>query len=82
MVRKGDWKLVIDSYGDGELYNLKKDPSEIDNLFGNKKYNDVQMEMMNELLIWELRTQDPLPLPRNRYQFKRNKYNYHFIGKQ
>ena len=51
MVRMGDWKLVMNSYGRGELYNLKKDPYEINN---------------------------PLPLPRHRYHFKRNPYNYHF----
>lgn len=80
MVRKGDWKLVMDSYGNGELYNLKKDPSEINNLYGKKRYAGVQMEMMEELSIWEFRLQDPLPMPRNRYQFKRNEYNYHFVG--
>ena len=26
MVRKDDWKLVLDSYGRGELYNLKAAP--------------------------------------------------------
>jgi hypothetical protein len=48
MVRKDDWKLVLDSYGRGELYNLKA---------------------------------APLPVPRNRYHFKRNPYNYHFEDK-
>lgn len=36
MVRKGDWKLAMDNNGRGELYNLKADPSEINNLFGDK----------------------------------------------
>ena len=31
MVRMGDWKLIMNSYGKGELYNLKKDPYEINN---------------------------------------------------
>lgn len=78
MVRKDDWKLVIDSYGRGELYNLKSDPSEIDNLYNKKKYASKQMELLQELMTWELRVQDPLPLPRHRYHFKRNPYNYHF----
>ncbi|MFC4673084.1 sulfatase family protein [Dysgonomonas termitidis] len=76
MIRKGDWKLVMDNYGKGELYNLKKDPSEIHNLFGDKKYSIVQTELLAGLVTWELRLQDPLPLPRKRYHFKQNPYNY------
>ena len=78
MVRMGDWKLIMNSYGKGELYNLKKDPYEINNLFGNPKLLDKQSELLTKLLAWELRLQDPLPLPRHRYHFKRNPYNYHF----
>lgn len=78
MVRKDDWKLVMDNYGRGELYNLKTDPSEIKNLYNNKKYASRQMEMLEELVTWELRLQDPLSVPRHRYYFKRNPYNYHF----
>ena len=78
MIRKDDWKLIMDNYGRGELYNLKNDPSEINNLFGNKKYADKQMELIEALITWNLRLQDPLPIPRNRYHFKQNPYNYHF----
>ena len=38
MVRKGDWKFVMDMNGNCELYNLKKDPSEVNNPFVNKEY--------------------------------------------
>ena len=78
MVRKGDWKLIIDSYGSGELYNLEKDPSELENLFYARKYRDVRDDLMIELLTWELRLQDPLPVPSRRYHFRTNEYNYHF----
>lgn len=81
MVRKDDWKLVLDNYGRGELYNLKSDPSEINNLYNKKKYASKQLELLEELMTWELRVQDPLPVPRNRYHFKRNPYNYHFEDK-
>ncbi len=76
MIRKDDWKLVLDNYGNGELYNLKTDSSETDNLFGQKKHTAVQTELLTNLLAWELRLQDPLPLPRRRYHFKQNPYNY------
>lgn len=76
MIRKDDWKLVMNHYGNGELYNLKKDPSEIHNLFGEKKYSEIQTELLTRLLAWELRLQDPLPLPQRRYHFKQNPFNY------
>lgn len=79
MVRMGDWKLVMNSYGVGELYNLKKDPYEVHNLFGDRKYVNEQNELLAKLLAWELRLQDPLPLPRHRYHFKRHPYNYHLL---
>ncbi|NDV58305.1 sulfatase [Bacteroides sp. 519] len=81
MIRMGDWKLVMNSYGNGELYNLKKDPYEVDNLFGKAKYASRQNELLTKLMAWELRLQDPLPVPRHRYHFKRNFYNYHFQDK-
>lgn len=76
MIRKDDWKLIMDNFGNGELYNLKKDPAELRNLYGEKKYATIQTELLSQLLVWELRLQDPLPLPRKRYHYKQNPYNY------
>lgn len=78
MVRKGDWKLVYDMDGNGQLYNLSNDPVELCNLFGDEEYENIKNEMLKSLLRWELSTQDPLPLPRYRYRFKRNEHNYIF----
>lgn len=80
MVRMGDWKLIIDNYGRGELYNLKKDPSEINNLYEDEECADKRSELLQEMMTWTLRLQDPLPVPRHRYTFKRTPYNYHFTG--
>ena len=55
---------------------VKKDPSEVHNLFGEKKYSEIQTELLTRLLAWELRLQDPLPLPQRRYHFKQNPFNY------
>lgn len=80
MVRKGDWKLVYDMQGKGELYNLAKDPAEIKNLFADKNYSEKRTELLKDMLTWELRTQDPLPLPhptkKRHYGFKRDPKNY------
>lgn len=80
MVRMNDWKLIMNSNGFGELYNLKKDPSELENLFGNKECAKQQSQLLTKMVAWELRLQDPLPIPRYRYHFKKNPFNYHFIG--
>lgn len=72
MIRKGDWKLIIDRNGQGELYNIRKDPYELRNLYGNRKYKELKSELMTDMMVWELKLQDPLPLPSKRYVFKRN----------
>lgn len=80
-LRKGDWKLVYDMQGSGQLYNLAKDPQEIKNLFNHKEYASEQMDLLQDMMRWELRTQDPLPLPRpngnRRYGFKKDPRNYY-----
>ena len=80
MVRKGDWKLVYDMQGKGQLYHLTKDQGEVHNLFGETSVAAKQMELLQDLLTWELRSQDPLPMPQpnkdRRYGFKRDPKNY------
>lgn len=74
MVRKEDWKLIFDMDGNGWLYNLVTDPFELKNLFYEEQYNQTKNELLEELLKWEISTGDPLPIPRRRYYFKKNKY--------
>jgi arylsulfatase A-like enzyme len=79
MLRKGDWKLVYDMQGRGEMYNLQDDASELKNLFGSVVHQQKQMELLQDMLAWELRTQDPLPLPDSpphKYVLKRDPHNY------
>lgn len=41
-------------------------------------YYKVKNEMIEELLRWDISTHDPLPIPRQRYRFRRNEHNYLF----
>ncbi|MGE4490324.1 MAG: sulfatase, partial [Kiritimatiellales bacterium] len=75
MLRKGDWKLTYDMQGHGEMYHLSDDPSELNDLYGQPACLSEQTDLLQTMLKWELRTQDPLPLP-NRYIMKRDPRNY------
>jgi hypothetical protein len=62
MVRKGNWKLLFDVMGNGQLYDLHADPGELDNLYNQPVHAAVQMDMLQTLLAWCIRTEDSLPL--------------------
>lgn len=72
MVRMGEWKLVYDMMGYGQLYNLRTDPCELKNLFGRPEHAREQADLMAELAMWMIRVQDSLPTgPQNgKYQTK------------
>ncbi|OQX98285.1 MAG: hypothetical protein B6I20_11275 [Bacteroidetes bacterium 4572_117] len=52
--REGDWKLVKHSYGDWNLYNLKEDGSEINNLADT--YPDKVKDLKQKYNIWAKKT--------------------------
>lgn len=76
MLRKGDWKIVFDMQGKGQLYNLTKDPVELKNLYDDREFAVIKQQMLVDLMAWTLRVQDPLPLPRSRYIMKTDPRNY------
>jgi arylsulfatase A-like enzyme len=61
MVRMGEWKLIYDMMGYGQLYHLPSDPHELDNRFGRPDAAGPQAQLMAELAMWTIRTQDSLP---------------------
>jgi arylsulfatase A-like enzyme len=62
MVRAGDWKLVFDMMGNGELYNVARDPYELRNLYHDASAAEMRNRLTAELLRWTIRTQDDLPV--------------------
>ena len=72
MVRMGNWKLIYDMMGYGQLYHLASDPCELNNLFGHPTAANEQTKLMEEMLMWTIRSQDSLPTgPQNgKYQTK------------
>ena len=74
MVRMGPYKLLFDHDGNGELYNVERDPAELNNLYGNTDLQAVQAEATTELLKWTIRVNDPLP--EGVYTTKRHPHNW------
>ncbi len=47
-----EWRITIfrEKENDGELYNLKDDPNEMNNLWNDNDYKDKKMELLMELI--------------------------------
>lgn len=63
MVRTREWKYVHDPMGDlDELYDLKSDPWELENVAGEAANRDVVSEMRRRLADWSIVTEDACPV--------------------
>lgn len=61
MVRTGDWKLVVRETGGNELYDMRKDPREMKNLYENSHYERVILDLQQRIIEWTLRTDPDRP---------------------
>jgi choline-sulfatase len=61
MIRTLDFKLVSRPDGVSELYDLKQDPRELHNLYGNRGYASQQEQLQRRMLDWYIRTADVAP---------------------
>lgn len=62
MIRTLSHKLVLRTYGDHELYDLRKDPKELYNVYGEEAYVQVQLQLKERMLDWFTRTSDVVPV--------------------
>jgi len=62
MVRTKEWKLVLhlEEGGKHELYDLRNDPEEERNLYGDPSVKAVQEELTERLKAWQREVKDPL----------------------
>ena len=56
MIRTESWKLVIREIEDHELYDLKNDPEELNNLYGTPEHATIIQELTLKLLQWNIKT--------------------------
>jgi arylsulfatase A-like enzyme len=67
LVKKDNFKLIVQNV-DGQavhsnLYDLAKDPYELNNLLNNSDYNDIKTDLIAEYNSWRQRTGDSFPVP-------------------
>ena len=61
-VRTDRYKLTLcDKPRSGELYDLRQDPGEFNNLWNNAHYKDTQEMMLQSLVARMIETTDPIP---------------------
>ena len=61
MLRTKDWKLVSRVNGKDELYDLKADPHELQNVFGRPGTEAVTADLKAKQLLWLMQTADAVP---------------------
>ena len=62
MMRTLSYKLIYRTSGDCELYDLKKDPKELQNVYHSSEYTEIVREMESKLLNWYVKTSDMVPM--------------------
>ncbi|HEY1948684.1 MAG TPA: sulfatase-like hydrolase/transferase [Bryobacteraceae bacterium] len=62
MIRTLESKLILRPDGQSELYDLKKDPRELHNFYGDRSYASSQSELEGRVLNWYIRTSDVAPM--------------------
>ena len=68
MVFDGRYKLSrFHTSREGELYDLKNDPDEFENLWDHPEYKDVKIRMLELLADRMSDTVDPLPVPTDKW---------------
>lgn len=73
MIRTGEWKLVRHHHENqmDELYDLKNDPGETRNLYGNANQRTVRDELQRKLTAWQQSINDPLLREKSRLVYER-----------
>jgi len=69
MIRTELWKLILRDVGKEEMYDLKTDPNELNNLIDNPIHKEIKSELKEQLLRWYLRTSDNSDWKRKRFVF-------------
>ena len=61
MIRSKEWKYIRRLYDTDELYDLKNDPNELNNLIDDPDWTSVRDELSDIMLSWFIETGDQVP---------------------
>ncbi len=62
MQRYKNWKLIVRTNGQNELYDMEQDPLEKYNLYGKETYKDIQNQLSQKMLNWMIHSADVVPI--------------------
>ncbi len=62
MQRYRQWKLMVRTNGQNELYHMGEDPKETHNLYGLPEYAQIQQMLTQKMLDWLIHTSDVVPM--------------------
>ena len=62
MQRYKNWKLIVRTNGQNELYDMEQDPLEKYNLYGKETYKDIQNQLSQKMLNWMIHSADVVPM--------------------
>lgn len=78
MVRSGRWKLVVPVAGAPQLFDLERDPYELDDCYPDPRHAPTVARLMLQLTQWLVRVDDPLPIPKDGYPRRLHPRNYYW----
>lgn len=84
-VRKGNYKLIVSAKQDVftyQLFDLSKDPWELNNLANNKKYKTIRKDLLQELKKLMKEAGDPADLSKNEFGLFDHPEDYDFKNKK
>lgn len=84
-VRKGDFKLIVSAKHEVftyQLFDLKNDSWELNNLIENEKYQAVKKDLLEELQKLIKETGDPADLTKNQFGLFDNPEDFNFKNKK
>jgi hypothetical protein len=65
MIRTLTHKLIYRPDDQSELYDLVKDPRELNNVYGETAYRSAQTQLFGDLMNWYVRTSDVAPFEKD-----------------
>jgi len=76
MVRSGRWKLFVDQQTGARLYDVAEDPLELRDRWAEPGLDEVRTSLLVQLARWQMRAEDPLPVPARGYPVVRRPHGY------